>query len=274
MGAVRAEESSGILETVSASRSLKRSIFSEKDVVFQEVAGEQVKADLYRPNSEESLPAIIMIHGGAWMAGDKWNVIDHAIQMAESGFVVMAINYRLAPAHPWPAQLEDCQAALKWISEHRKQWNADMDRVGVWGYSAGGHLALMIALQQGPDVPRVRACVAGGPPCDLDFIPLKSQMLSAFLGGSREQFPERYREASPIHLLSSDDPPLYIFHGEDDSIVPIENSQKLHRKSVALGIQNDYRMVSNLGHLMTFIDRQSRLDAIDFLKKHLVPTSR
>jgi len=269
-----AEESTSSINSVSVTRLAKSSIRSEKDVVFHEVDGEQVRADLYRPNTEEFLPTVVMIHGGAWIAGDKWNVIDPAIQMAEAGFVVMAINYRLAPAHQWPAQRDDCLAALQWIFLHRREWHADTDRLGVWGYSAGGHLALMIALQQAPELPRIRACVAGGPPCDLDFIPLKSQMLSAFLGGSREQFPERYREASPIHLLSPDDPPLFFFHGDQDSIVPIENSRRMHEKTVALGITNVYRTVPDLGHLLTFIDRKSRIDAIDFLKKHLVQSSR
>lgn len=265
------DESSTSLTPVSVVRPAKPSIRSEKEVVFREIDGVKVRADLYRPNSDELLPTVVMIHGGAWIAGDKWNVVDHAIQMAESGFVVMAINYRLAPAHPWPAQRDDCQAALKWISAHRDEWHADTGRLGVWGYSAGGHLALMIALQQAPELPRIRACVAGGPPCDLDFVPLKSRMLSAFLGGTREECPERYREVSPIHLLSPDDPPLFFFHGDQDSIVPIENSRSMHRKSIALGIANDYRTVPDLGHLMTFIDRKSRLEAIDFLKKHLVP---
>jgi triacylglycerol lipase len=214
-----------------------------------------------------------MIHGGAWISGDKWNVIDHAIQMAQSGFVVMAINYRLAPAFPWPAQLVDCQAALGWIEKHAEEWQADIERLGVWGYSAGGHLALMMALEQKAELPRIRACVAGGPPCNLDYIPLKSQMLAAFLGGSRERFPDRYRDASPIYLLSPDDPPLFVFHGDQDSIVPIENSRQMLNKIVELGITHEYRAVPNLGHLMTFLDRKSRLDAIEFLKKHLVPTS-
>ncbi len=270
---VFAEELSTALTSVSVSRPSKSAIRSEKNVLFQQVDGEQVLADLYRPNTNESLPTVVMIHGGAWIAGDKWNVIEPAIQMAEAGFVVMAINYRLAPAHRWPAQRDDCVAAIRWISEHRAEWNADADRLGVWGYSAGGHLALMIALQQSAELPRIRACVAGGPPCDLDFIPLKSQMLSGFLGGSREQFPERYRDASPIHLLSPDDPPLFFFHGDQDSIVPIENSLRMHEKTVALGITNVYRTVPDLGHLMTFIDRKSRIDAIEFLKKHLVQSS-
>lgn len=249
----------------------RTSIRSERNVVFQTIGSQRVQADLYRPDSSEVLPVIIMIHGGAWIAGDKWNVIDHAIQMAEAGFVVMAINYRLAPAFPWPAQLTDCHAALAWMAEHHQEWHADIDRLGVWGYSAGAHLALMIALEPEAGLPRVRACVAGGPPCDMDFVPPKSRMLAAFLGGSREEFPDRYRSASPIHLLTSDDPPLFFFHGEDDFIVPIENSKKMLAKVVSLGIVNEYREVPKLGHLMTFVDRKSRLDAIEFLKKHLAP---
>jgi len=273
-GGVFAEDSSLITEGLNpATRQNKPVIRSEKNLVFQEIDGQRVKADLYRPDSQEVLPTIIMIHGGAWISGDKWNVIDHAIQMAEAGFVVMAINYRLAPAYPWPAQLVDCHAALAWIAQHQHEWHADVDRLGVWGYSAGGQLALMIALEDKTDLPRVQACVAGGPPCDMDFVPLKSRMLSSFLGGSREELTERYREASPIHLLTADDPPLFIFHGEDDFIVPIENSKKMHAKVVALGIANEYREVPKLGHLLTFVDRKSRIDAIEFLKKHLAQSS-
>ncbi len=268
-GLATGQEAASKKSAITVYRRENSAIQCEKNVAFQNIDGHPVLADLYRPDSQERLPVVVMIHGGAWIAGDKWNVVDHAIQMAESGFVVMAINYRLAPTFPWPAQLIDCRAALTWISEHHERWHADVDRLGVWGYSAGGHLALMIALEQEAGLPRVRACVAGGPPCDLDFVPLKSQLLAGFLGGSREEFPIRYRQASPIHWLSADDPPLFFFHGEQDSIVPIENSQKMHAKVVELGIVEEYRAVPELGHLLTFIDRKSRLAAIEFLKKHL-----
>lgn len=247
-------------------------IRSQKNIVFQEIDGKQVQADLYRPDSDVELPIVVMIHGGAWMTGDKWNVVSHATEMAEAGFLVMAINYRLAPEFPWPAHQVDCQAALSWMAKHAQEWHGNLDRLGVWGYSAGGHLALMIALEQMPGLPEIKACVAGGPPCDLDFIPLKSRLFSSFLGGSREECPDRYRSASPIHLLTADDPPLFFFHGDQDIVVPIENSKKMHEKVVEIGIVNEYLEVPNLGHLMTFIDRKARIGAIAFLKKHLAPS--
>jgi len=256
-----------------ANRKASKSIRSEMDIVFHEIQGQKIKADLYRPDTQENLPIVIMIHGGAWVSGDKWNVSDHASQMADAGFVVMAINYRLAPKNPWPAQLIDCQAAVQWMSDHHEQWHGNIESVGLWGYSAGAQLALMIALETKTGMPRIQACVAGGPPCDLEFVPPKSQLLSSFLGGSREEYPDRYREASPIHLLSSDDPPLFIFHGDQDLIVPIENSQRLQQKAVELGVVIEYREVPMLGHIMTFLDQNSRLEAIRFLKQHLTRSS-
>ncbi len=250
-------------------KGLRSSLRVERNVVFHQVDGQSVLADLYRPNHHEILPIIVMIHGGAWIAGDKWNVIDHAAQMAEAGFVVMAINYRLAPRYRWPAQQVDCQAALEWVAQHHSEWHADKHRIGVWGYSAGGHLGLMLALDQSPGLPRVQACVAGGPPCDLQTIAPDSRMLFAFLGGTRAEIPERYRDASPITRVSSDDPPVFLFHGDQDGIVPFDNSQRMYEALVQKGVACEFHKVEELGHLMTFLDRDSRSAAIEFFKIHL-----
>jgi acetyl esterase/lipase len=244
-------------------------IRTQRDVVFHEVDGERIKADLYRPDNEQKLPTVVMIHGGAWMTGDKWHVIDHAREMAEAGFVVMAINYRLAPKFKWPTQLIDCQRSLRWIQENHQTWVMDLSRVGVWGYSAGAHLALMMALEQSAELPKVRACVAGGAPCDLTFVPEDSSTLTPFLGGTRARFPERYRDASPVRLLTADDPPLFFFHGSHDLLVPISNSLASHQKALECGIHSKHLSVNDVGHLITFVDRNARSQAIEFLKTNL-----
>jgi triacylglycerol lipase len=244
-------------------------IRTQRDVVFHEDEGERIKADLYRPDSDDKLPTIVMIHGGAWMAGDKWHVIDHAREMAEAGFVVMAINYRLAPKFKWPTQLVDCQRSLDWIQENHLAWKMDLNRIGVWGYSAGAHLGLMMALQQSAKSPKVRACVAGGAPCDLTFVPEDSSTLVPFLGGTRARFPERYREASPIRLLTADDPPLFFFHGSNDLLVPISNSLASHQKALECGIHSRHLCIDDVGHLIAFVDRNARRQAIEFLKTNL-----
>jgi len=241
----------------------------ERDIVFTQGDSYQTTADLYRPVSEDLCPVVIMIHGGAWISGDKWQVADHAKQMARKGFVVMAINYRLSPKHKWPAHLDDCFAALRWISEHANEWEGDVNRVGTWGYSAGAQLALLTALNTRNDLPKVRAVVAGGAPCDLTFIPENTKALASVLGGSRAEFPDRYRDASPISFISPDAPPVYFFHGDDDFLVPLSNSIQMHESLLAKGINTVHRTVTGKGHLIAFLDQQSRLEAIEFLEKYL-----
>jgi acetyl esterase/lipase len=241
----------------------------ESDVAFQTIDGVSVYADLFRPRNDDRLPGIIMIHGGAWVTGDKWSVITHAQEMAREGFVVMTINYRLAPKFQWPAQWDDCRQALRWLSEHAEQWKVDVERIGTWGYSAGGHLALMMALDQAADLPPVKACVAGGAPCDLSALAANGKLLKGFLGGTRAERPDRYREASPTSRLSSDDPPLFFFHGNRDVVVPIDNSRTCYEQAKKIGLQADYFQADDLGHLMTLMNPEARRQAIDFFKKHL-----
>ncbi len=93
--------------------------------------------------------------------GDKWNLADHARQFALQGYVVVSINYRLAPKNPYPAALEDCQDAIQWIRLRAKEWNGDIDRLGIWGYSAGAQLAAMLVVDPQPDAPKIRCCVLG-----------------------------------------------------------------------------------------------------------------
>ncbi len=241
----------------------------EREIIFTEGDGYQSAADLYRPASDEVCPVVIMIHGGAWISGDKWHVADHARQMAKKGFVVMAINYRLSPKHKWPAHLDDCFAALSWMSKHASEWKADIDRVGTWGYSAGAQLALLTALNSRPDLPKVRAVVAGGAPCDLTFIPENTKALATVLGGTRAEVPDRYRDASPISFVTNQAPPVYFFHGDDDFLVPLSNSIRMHESLLAKGIDTVHRTIVGKGHLIAFLDQQSRLEAIEFLEKFL-----
>lgn len=226
-------------------------------------------ADLYMPSDAGRYPGIVMIHGGAWVAGDKSNDAVHARKVAAKGYVVMVINYRLAPAHKYPAQLDDCFDAIRWLVNHADEYHVDGDRIGVWGYSAGGHLAALVATNPRSGVPRVKACVVGGAPCDLRLVPAESSLLSGFLGGTRKEIPEVYASASPVEHVTEDDPPMFLFHGQADRLVPIQFSEGMLRRLEETNVTHQYLPLANKSHIMGFVDKEALNQAIDFFEHHL-----
>jgi acetyl esterase/lipase len=226
-------------------------------------------ADIYQPALEGPLPGVVMIHGGAWIAGDKSYDAAHARKFAARGYVVMVINYRLAPTHKHPAQIDDCFEAIRWLVSNAENYQVDADRIGVWGYSAGGHLAALVATNPQSGIPRVKACVAGGAPCDLRLVPDDSQLFRGFLGGTRSELPHIYDEVSPIHHVSDDDPPIFLFHGEADRLVPIHYSMDMRRKLEECGVSCEFLPLANKSHIMAFVDPTAIQQSIDFLDRHL-----
>jgi triacylglycerol lipase len=230
------------------------------------------RADLYSPvraQKSERLPGVILIHGGAWTLGDKTNDTLHAKRLAELGMIVVAINYRLAPKHAFPSQLEDCYLAQEWLCRQADEFGVDTDRLGVWGYSAGGHLAALMATKPKADLPRIKACVAGGAPCDLTLIPERSQLLVGFLGGTREEVPEHYRNASPVTFVSPDDPPFFLFHGTKDRLVPPRSTELMADALQKAKVPFEEAKVLEKAHLMTFLDKETTEKSFLFLKNRL-----
>lgn len=248
---------------------LSRPIRADKDVAYGEVDGRKLRADVYRPDDDQLRPGVLMIHGGAWTSGNKWNMSDHARQLAQAGYVVVNINYRLAPANKYPAQIDDCRRALAWMSSAAGEYRIDTQRLAVYGYSAGGHLAAMLATDRSSEAPKLAAAVVGGAPCDLSFIPEESRAIAHVLGGTRGELPRVYQEASPVSYASSDDCPMFFFHGDCDLIVPPTASRVLCERLTDLGVETCYYSVEKQGHLLSFIDSDARRAAIDFLDKHL-----
>ena len=244
----------------------------DRNVVYGSVAEPMHRADVYRlKSSSKNLqsPGILMIHGGAWFTGDKMNDALHAKRLAKLGFVVMVINYRLIPAHPFPAQLDDCNLALEWMNTHSDELGVNADALGAWGYSAGGHLAALIATNPKKGLPRLKAAVVGAAPCDLTQLPLESKLLVDLLGGTRAEFPDRYANASPITHVSPDDPPIFLFHGSKDWLVPPVASQAMRDALKKNGVGFEYLVVENKAHLMTFIDPDAMGKSFLFLKERL-----
>ena len=189
-----------------------------------------------RPTIEGPLPVIVCIHGGGWQGGDHRSTLDRSIGIAATGrYAVASIGYRLSGEAIWPAQLEDCQAALRWIHDHADRLGFDRDRIAVLGRSAGGHLAAMLAVRSKPPV-RIRAAVDYYGPTDL--LAMQAQdpegvMIdhdaadspeSRLMGGPVQSRPGRARDASPINFVDAGDPPILVIHGRRDRLVPFQQS--------------------------------------------------
>lgn len=242
-----------------------------KNLVMISHESGDVLADVYLPKREQPAPMVMMIHGGGWLSGDKWNLSDHSRQLAEAGFVAVSINYRLAPKHPYPSALEDCQASMKWLEEHAAEWNGDLERLGIWGYSAGAQLAAMLATQPPPAVRPIRCCVLGGMPSDLTTIPEQSSVLRPVFGATRAENPQIYHDASPLFFLHPKVPPCFLFHGENDMLVSPDLSDQFHQRLQELNVPSQLMKIQGQGHLVTFFHPEARKAAIAFLTEQLKP---
>jgi acetyl esterase/lipase len=237
----------------------------ERDLEFARVGEVPLLLDLYRDEtSSEPLPLVVWIHGGGWVGGDKANNA-MGVPLAGQGYVVASINYRLSKAAPFPAQIEDCRAAIRWLRAHAARYGIDPKRVGVWGSSAGGHLVALLGTAGdatrwdtvGGDADqsaRVQAVCDFYGPANLDVAKMPGKgrgpesPVGRLLGGPVDERKELARQASPVTHVSADDPPFLIFHGEQDETVPIEQSEMLAEALLKAGVEVRFVRVKNAGH--------------------------
>lgn len=241
----------------------------------------QLKADMYVPAGEGPFPAVLVVHGGAWRSGTRAQLGGLAEKLAEGGYTAAAISYRLAPQDKFPAQLEDCQAALRWMRTEAARWKIDPARIAGLGYSAGGHLVTLLgalngatidgdaATDQIDDALRLQAVVAGGAPCEFQTMPADSRGLAFWLGGTRGEKPDLYRLASPTAFATGDDPPMFFYHGEGDRLVSVESPQAMCDKLAAAGATGQLHVVPRVGHGGAAADRRSLELGFAFLQEHL-----
>lgn len=257
-----------------------------RDLPYTANLSTPLKADLYLPtdDAEAGYPIVIVVHGGAWRAGDKWNISRFSLELAKTGIASLAINYRLAPEHRFPAQIDDLRDALCWVADNAVQYDLAPQRIGMFGYSAGAHMVCLLGtLNDQPiaqqrlasdwaaddprwrKLPSVRAIVAGAPPCDFREMPADNQTLAYFLGGSRKQFPQRYVAASPASFVSAGDVPTLYVHGDRDLIVPYSSSRQLFQRQQDAGVCSEYLTLSGDGHISTYLSPQLKRAVVQYL---------
>ena len=221
-----------------------------KDLAYVEGGHERQKLDLYLPARGSQWPLVVSIHGGAFRMGSKnGEPARSAGAFVAHGFAVAAINYRLSQHAIWPAQIEDCKAAVRWLRATAARHGYDPARVASYGGSAGGHLAAMLgttgdvkALDVGANLglsSRVQAVVDFFGPTDflqMDAHRLNAQAMvheapaspeSQLVAGTIRDHPDRVARANPVTYVTADDPPFLIIHGDADLLVPHHQSELL-----------------------------------------------
>lgn len=253
-----------------------------RDIEYIKDGHERNKLDLYLPEEAKGpLPLIVWVHGGAWRAGSKERCL--ALPLVAKGYAIASINYRLSQHDTFPAQIEDCKAAIRWLRANSKKYNLDPQRFGAWGSSAGGHLVALLGttgdvkefdskggnLQESSRVQAV--CDWFGPADFQRTIGGRADSpVAQLLGGPPEENKEKAAKASPVTHASKDDPPFLIMHGDEDPSVPIKQSELLAEALKKAGVEVTLHTLKGAKHGgPEFNSPESMKMIADFFDKHL-----
>jgi acetyl esterase/lipase len=223
--------------------------------------------NLYLPRGKgkQPFPLVVWIHGGAWLSGSKeW---DNVKYLVKEGYAIASIDYRYTPEAPFPAQIQDCNAALNFILAHAADYGVDAKRFVIGGGSAGGHLALMLGLARGqkdfganPAVEPLAILDFFGPAdlnrmkSDLEAIHsqkglgLWQNAGSKLLGAPVDESADKAKIASPMSYVSGAAPPVMIIQGGKDDLVPVAQSERLHAALDKAGVKNELVVIDEAAH--------------------------
>ncbi|MCC6695500.1 MAG: alpha/beta hydrolase [Candidatus Hydrogenedentes bacterium] len=269
---------------------------TRRGIVYAHAEGRPLRMTLYIPDPDDrpQRPGMVLIHGGAWLLGTRYQQAWYCRQFARAGFVVMTIDYRLMPSHAFPKCLHDSKAAVRWLRLHAGELRVDPERIVTFGASAGGHLAAFLAVTgpedglEGPENPGARSDVlaaislygAVDLTCYRDMPthgPLNDvtrRFLDEFSG--REGFaPEKHawEAASPITYARREAKPIFFVHGRSDRIVHFEQTERFHRRLQELGVPTGLVALPNRGHGFDYIFTRQRREVfgqmLSFLGTHV-----
>jgi acetyl esterase/lipase len=239
-----------------------------RDLAYVKDGHERQKLDLFVPEKADGpLPLLIWVHGGGWQNGSKEGCPPLRNGYTTRGYAVASLNYRLSGHAVFPAQIEDCKAAIRWLRAHAKEYNLDPERFGVWGSSAGGHLVALLGtsgevkeFEAGANLDqssRVQAvCDYYGPTDFTVFVTTPgyeshagdSSPEAKLIGGAVMQNKDKAARLNPITYVSKDDPPFLIVHGDQDRTVPLNQSQLLFDALRTAGASVHFHTIRGAGH--------------------------
>ena len=263
-----------------------------RDQVYKRVDGRDLQLDIYSPKSiSHPLPVVLWIHGHRWSRGSKAQ--RPPVNLMAQGYIVVSIDYRLSGEAPFPAQIEDCKAAVRWLRANAATYHIDPDHIGAWGHSAGGHLAALLGTSGGVAElegagdnsifsSRVQAvCDMSSPSDILQLYEAVSSSkdgsgrrakssIEQFLGGSVEQNRAKAIAASPSTYVSTDDAAFLLIHGENDMSIPVSQSEVFVSKLKAAGVDATLENAKGRGHGVGAPNDAGEI--ISFFDKHLKPS--
>jgi acetyl esterase/lipase len=250
---------------------------TEEDVPYGSAGGQSLLLDVLVPAGIGPFPAVVMIHGGGFVKGDK--SLNRGISkfLADNGYVVFNINYRLAPTYPYPAAVNDAKTAITFVRDHAAQYSVDDRRVAVFGSSAGGAIAATIGAQgYGTSGTKVMAVVSWSGVMDL---PLDYQIrpknpdvlegLSGYIGmpGADLSTPEaqqKMADVSPVNMVKKNAPPMFVANARVE-FLPIEVGEEFVGKLKDLGVEHQF-LTPPSGHALRYTD-QAKEPSLLFLNR-------
>ncbi len=247
--------------------------------------------DIYFPPVKKlSYPLIIWIHGGAWMLNDKYadmSYMKNTLKLfMDKGFAVASIDYRYSTTAKFPAQVQDCNEAIEYLYEHGFQYNIDASRIALIGFSAGGHLANLLALSNNNAVkdfypngkkPRFKINLVLDFYGPTDFLTLKGNdsndpknPITLLLGAMPSLKPTLAKKASPVTYIDKNDPPFLIVQGEKDESVNPDQSINLSKYLTKVGVKNELIIVPGAPHYGSMFDAEDiRKSIADLLNQYM-----
>jgi acetyl esterase/lipase len=259
----------------------------ERDVSYGSLDGHPLLLDVYQPgeNSSAPVPAVVLIHGGGWISFDKSTMRTMGMFLARSGFVAFSVDYRLMHGadNLWPAQLDDVQRAVRWIRANAAKYHVDADHIGAFGHSAGAQLAALLGMEDTRDnsdptlakySSKVQAVVDVSGPSDFttSHDADGDAFLTLFFGGDYAGHSKVWQDASPAFHVSRSDAPFLIFHGTQDTDVPIAQAKEMADKLKQAGVPVKFVTVDDVHTFRTPEARkQLALETLTFFMQYLRP---
>lgn len=232
------------------------------DVEYGRAGDVSLRLNVIRPKAraDKPRPAILWIHGGGWAGGSKDASTGMLCGFAQKGYVCASVQYRFVDAARFPAQIEDCKCAVRFLRAHAEKYGIDPDRIGAWGNSSGGHLAALLATSGGEEELEGSggwqeqssavnaACDWYGPVCLAGATLHESHPYSQLLGAPPQDNPALARLSDPASFISADDPGILIMHGDSDGVVPISLSEQFFDRLTRGGVEAELEIVKGAGH--------------------------